>query len=204
MQMKQLTPKWSLPKKFTAGASLAIALFYLSWLLPKVARYPYEAGALGNLFAALIYIQLWLATGVYAMRAAAAFYGLTPPRIFFNFDFNRNAPRGWIVVVLMFLSYALTVYGFGIAYIYLSSFDPSAFNKQVGITDGMYFSVVTAATVGYGDIFPISHAAKVLTILEIAVSLLYVVLLFSVASSYSRDLRDNRRENADRDVMKAP
>jgi hypothetical protein len=50
----------------------------------------------------------------------------------------------------------------------------------------------TALTLGYGDILPKSDVAKILAMLEIVVSLIYVVLLFSVASSYARELRMTR------------
>jgi hypothetical protein len=191
---EETKPSWV--KTLGATLSLVLAAFYLFWLLPKIAANPQEAGPLGNFFFVLIYAQLWMITWGYAMRAAVTFYGLPKPRFFIRFKFDiRKSTRGWTVVALMFLSYALTVYGFGIAYIYLSAFYPNSFNKSLSIIDGIYFSVVTAATVGYGDILPNSDTAKVLTAVEIVVSLLYVVLLFSVASSYARDLREKQSED---------
>lgn len=197
--MNSTTPR-PLPLWFRrAGValSLLLALFYSFWVLPQIAANPQQRGPLDNPVFALFYVQFWLVTWTYAMRAAGAFYGLKTPRLVLRFDINRSPPRGWTVVLLMFLSYALTVYGFGLAYIYLSSFDPRAFNNPLGIIDGIYFSVVTAATVGYGDILPISPWARTITMLEIAVSLLYAVLLFSVASSYARDLREARPTGSD-------
>lgn len=45
---------------------------------------------------------------------------------------------------------------------------------------------------GYGDIAPKSDIAKIAVVIEVTVSLLYVVLLFSIASSYARDLNRKR------------
>src|SRR3954466_6681153 len=118
---EETKPSWV--KTLGATLSLVLAAFYLFWLLPKIAANPQEAGPLGNFFFVLIYAQLWMITWGYAMRAAVTFYGLPKPRFFIRFKFDiRKSTRGWTVVALMFLSYALTVYGFGIAYIYLSAF----------------------------------------------------------------------------------
>ena len=79
----------------------------------------------------------------------------------------------------MFLSYALAVYAFGVAYIFISGLDQESFSTghNLSFVDGLYFSVITAATVGYGDIVPKSNAAKIIVMIEVIVSLLYVVLL---------------------------
>ena len=193
-----MTRRWSdgLPWTLRPRVLLTLGLtsFYLFWLLPTIAENPDKAGPLGNLIFALLYFQIWLVTASYALNSGAAFYGLPIPRWRFVFRFdNVNLHRGWVMIVLMFVSYALTVYGFGIAFVYLSNINVDAFGKTVSFVDGIYFSVVTAATVGYGDIVPRSDAAKVLTMAEIALSLVYVVLLFSAASSYARELRVSDR-----------
>lgn len=43
----------------------------------------------------------------------------------------------------------------------------------------IYFSVVTFATIGYGDISPLAYSAKFLVILEITMSFFMVVFIFS-------------------------
>ncbi|HEV7600165.1 MAG TPA: potassium channel family protein [Bradyrhizobium sp.] len=45
------------------------------------------------------------------------------------------------------------------------------------LLDFLYFSTVTTATVGYGDVYPMSVAAKILTILQIGLSFVLVVVI---------------------------
>ena len=45
--------------------------------------------------------------------------------------------------------------------------------------DLLYFSIVTFTTVGYGDIFPVGKAVKVLTILEMATSFITIAFIIS-------------------------
>ena len=55
------------------------------------------------------------------------------------------------------------------------------------VLDSLYFSVTTAATVGYGDIVPNSAIAKVLVMAELVANLFFVIGIFSVATTYVRD-----------------
>lgn len=90
-------------------------------------------------------------------------------------------------VPLCLLSYAFTIYSFAVAYLYLSRTDHSAFNvKEMDLFTAIYFSTVTAATVGFGDIFPVSRSARLLVIIEIWLSLIYVIFFFSVLSTVLR------------------
>lgn len=90
------------------------------------------------------------------------------------------------------LSYFWTVYGFAIAYTFLSMANTKSFNVgALGIFDATYFSLTTAATVGYGDIVPISAAARSLVMAEIVLDLVYVVFFFSVLASAVRDMGAN-------------
>jgi hypothetical protein len=98
--------------------------------------------------------------------------------------------RQWRVasVPLCLLSYAFTIYSFAVAYLYVSHSDPSAFNvKELDLFTAIYFSTVTAATVGYGDILPISWSARLLVMIEIWLSLIYVIFFFSMLSTALRD-----------------
>jgi hypothetical protein len=56
---------------------------------------------------------------------------------------------------------------------------------------GLYFSFITLSTVGYGDITPVSRAARLLTAMEAVTGLLYVaVLIARLVSLYSRTKPD--------------
>ena len=60
---------------------------------------------------------------------------------------------------------------------------------------GFYFSFITLSTVGYGDITPVSRAARWLAAMEAMIGLLYVaVLIARLVSLYSAPGSDEHRE----------
>ena len=70
-------------------------------------------------------------------------------------------------------------------------------DQFVGIenrTDALYFAVVTLGTVGYGDVHPTGEAAKIVAMLQIALDLVVVGVLVSIATGRVR-ARAERREH---------
>lgn len=156
------------------------------------ALWPRESGALGIGFATFLLCQLAFLVFQLAIETAAAFYGfrwvspLERPQIRQAIKVERELPqlRG-VLIIQMFVSYSLCNYVFAVLYVFISNLDPSAFSTGgLSPLDGVYFSVVTAATVGYSDIAPLSAAARLVVVLQISLSLIYVVLLFSACSTY--------------------
>jgi hypothetical protein len=66
--------------------------------------------------------------------------------------------------------------------------DSSLFRE---LLDMFYFSCVTLATVGYGDILPKSMAAKSIVILEMATAFFIVVFLLSNVSNIMNSVKKN-------------
>jgi hypothetical protein len=72
-----------------------------------------------------------------------------------------------------------------------------SFNTNRGVQSmngftGFYFSFITLSTVGYGDITPVSRAARWLAAMEAMTGLLYVaVLIARLVSIYSSTKQDN-------------
>ncbi|MEO5911472.1 MAG: potassium channel family protein [Pelobium sp.] len=48
--------------------------------------------------------------------------------------------------------------------------------------DAIYFSFVTSATIGYGDVYPINHTGKIITVVQILCSVSFIVLFFNFFS----------------------
>ena len=76
---------------------------------------------------------------------------------------------------------------------------PESFN---GITDGgrlwvawqlQYFSAVTIATIGYGDIHPTSFLSQAAVVLEAAAGIFYIVFLFAAIVSHHVNRLNNIR-----------
>jgi hypothetical protein len=63
---------------------------------------------------------------------------------------------------------------FSITYFLMSRATPSAFTEDLSRLDALYFTLVTFATVGFGDITPVSETARALVTVQIAGNLLIV------------------------------
>ena len=84
-------------------------------------------------------------------------------------------------------AYLLLALVWAIAYQLVAELVPNAFafniagagDKSIEGFNGIYFSLITLCTVGYGDITPIAKAARILAALEAVTGLLYVAVLIA-------------------------
>jgi voltage-gated potassium channel len=149
----------------------------------------------GWVFIAFLYLQLWMLVAEFAYEYAAAFYGWKRRYLLPFASSNWKIIPGKVdipstIIVKMLQSYLYTVYGYGIAYVFLSNYATAAFNvPQLSLIDGVYFSLITASTVGYGDMFPITSLTRLLVMSEILISLIYGIFLFSVAAGMLKSRR---------------
>lgn len=79
------------------------------------------------------------------------------------------------------------------AHYMLAGSDPSAFSEQLSRLDALYFSVTVFATVGFGDIVPVSATARSLTTVQMVGDL---VLLGFVAQVIVGAMRQGLRRRA--------
>lgn len=68
-----------------------------------------------------------------------------------------------------------------------------AFGHAMPLSESLYFSVVTIATVGYGDIVPKSVDARLLVSLEILVGVFYQIFFFSILATILLQRRNDER-----------
>jgi hypothetical protein len=61
-----------------------------------------------------------------------------------------------------------------------SAMDAKSFNVPLDTASAIYFSAITITTVGFGDIFPVSGAARSAVVVEILTGLAYGILMFSM------------------------
>src|SRR3712207_2823080 len=74
------------------------------------------------------------------------------------------------------LSLPLFLVLFAAAYVVLADSDPQAFSEPLTRTDSLYFVITVFATVGFGDIAPVSEVARVLTTVQMVGDLLLLGL----------------------------
>lgn len=69
---------------------------------------------------------------------------------------------------------------FAAVYVVLVHTDPAAFTQALTRTDTLYFVVTVFATVGFGDIAPVSEVARVLVTVQMLCDLLLIGLVLRV------------------------
>lgn len=97
---------------------------------------------------------------------------------------RRDDPVGRLVTFL-----AIVIATFAGAF-YGLSLSPGQFEGIVSRTDALYFTIVTMATIGYGDIHPVGQAARVVMV-SIAFNAVFVA---AIASALVSVLRSGRTE----------
>lgn len=90
-------------------------------------------------------------------------------------------PVSRLVVLLV-----LVVVCFASGFYILATTSAGEFSGIETRTDALYFTIVTMATIGYGDIHPIGQAARVLVMFAIVFNLVFVAALASAIASRLR------------------
>ena len=94
---------------------------------------------------------------------------------------NANHILFFSVVIIFFINFSFTLDYMCVSEIYTDSFFGLNLNQPFFFKffDLMYFSIVTFTTVGYGDIFPVGKAVKILTIIEMTTAFITIVFIIS-------------------------
>ena len=69
---------------------------------------------------------------------------------------------------------------FAATYVTIDGQQTGAFTEPLDRTDGLYFTVTTFATVGYGDISPVTELARVVVTIQMVVGIIAVGLIAKV------------------------
>ena len=107
--------------------------------------------------------------------------------------FFEQARRAFVAVFAFLTFYSVLVIVFGALYRILDvaatapNFVIGGRPRDISFAESLYFSVVTMATVGYGDITPLSDLARLLAAIQVVVGLLLLLFGFSEILSYARD-----------------
>jgi voltage-gated potassium channel len=79
-----------------------------------------------------------------------------------------------LVVATMFLAV------FASAYVMISAQDVTAFTEQLGHFTAFYFSLTVLATVGFGDITPVSDTARLVCMVQMALDIVFIAAAVKV------------------------
>jgi hypothetical protein len=133
------------------------------------------------------YTGIYLAACIVYVTVTTAVGGLSLENGVVKFFGAYKAQASPIVFLTLALLCAMS---FGVLHFAVWSMWPSEYANLHGIEDAMYFSVVTMATVGYGDILPVGHAARWLCVSEILSGVLLLVV--GVSASMTIWLQTNQ------------
>ena len=93
-------------------------------------------------------------------------------------------------VRMLTLGLPLFLIVFASTYCTIDAHQQDAFSETLSRTDGLYFTVTTFATVGYGDISPVSELARIVVMVQMLVGLLVVGIVAKVVLGAVRTARD--------------
>ena len=92
------------------------------------------------------------------------------------------------------------ILAFGVIYMLLDVYFPKQmFKERFSDIDGIYFSITTMATVGFGDITPIHIVSRAIVSVQILLGVIYGITIFAVVSA----LISNRAIDTLRSQVKA-
>jgi voltage-gated potassium channel Kch len=107
---------------------------------------------------------------------------------------EEDSVRFQTLLTLLYLS----VLGFALGYYVLAQSTDHQFAGLHTRIDALYFTVVTAATVGYGDVHPTGQLARALVTGQIVFNLVFLGLLVSLMTTQLRERAATRRDHTSR------
>lgn len=134
------------------GTTVALVLLYAAWPLDERSRFPL------------------------AIRFLAAVVGLGVVFAFQLRSILRSRRPALRAVEALAASIPLLLLIFASTFFALSAADDGAFTEPLSKTDCLYFATTTFATVGYGDIAPVSDIAR----LAVTIQMLFNLLVLGV------------------------
>lgn len=148
------------------------------------------------LFAAVVIAVVWVPDSVRIPSTFAWLFltlttiGAIARRLVTYDEVTLQALMGLLVI------YMLIGMSFGLSYGLLDAFDPPGLIPEgQGISGAVYYSFVTLATLGYGDVLPGNDIARAFAIAEALIGQLYLVGVVSLAVSHlGRRRPSDRRE----------
>lgn len=141
--------------------SLFLVLVFLALLFHCLAVFVLQSRSVA-VIAMLVYILMILILITFMVR-----------RIFSEKLVTGDTIKGGISVYIMLGTW------WQLIYVLLWTLDPNSFKctaGEIGKTDFFYFSITTMTTLGYGDILPVSYAAKVFSMLQALTGQVYIAV----------------------------
>lgn len=105
-----------------------------------------------------------------------------------------RAVEAIVLVATMFLAI------FSMFYVLISVNNRASFTEPLDAFTGYYFSLTVLATVGFGDITPVTTLARSVTMVQMALDLAFIGVAFKVIGSAARTALQARHQGPDMKV----
>jgi voltage-gated potassium channel Kch len=127
--------------------------------------------------------------------AASFFFWLA--KLFSWAEYVREHPlqRTRLYIWFFMMFYSFIVYSFSLAYYAAGGLDykiPDIWERIKALANSVYFSIVTATTLGYGDIVPSGFLKKCLSVLEVSFGVIFIMAILTVVLAF----RDTSKESS--------
>lgn len=99
---------------------------------------------------------------------------------------NLRAAEALILVAAMFLAI------FSMAYVVLSLTEPGSFTEPLTPFTGYYFALTVLATVGFGDITPVTMVARSITMVQMSLDLAFIAVIIKIMGGVARRAVEQR------------
>lgn len=99
-----------------------------------------------------------------------------------------RAAEALVLVAAMFLAV------FAMVYVMISLNDPAAFTEELSPFNSYYFALTVLATVGFGDITPVTTLARSVTMVQMALDLVFVAVLLRIIGGAAKRALQERQE----------
>lgn len=99
-----------------------------------------------------------------------------------------RAAEALVLIAAMFLAV------FSMIYVVISLNDNGAFTEVLDPFTSYYFSLTVLATVGFGDITPVTTLARSVTMVQMALDLVFVAVLIRIVGTAARRALDSRHQ----------
>jgi voltage-gated potassium channel len=99
-----------------------------------------------------------------------------------------RAAEALVLVAAMFLAI------FSMLYVMVSHGDPEAFTEPLTSFTSYYFALTVLATVGFGDITPVSTVARSITMVQMAFDIAFIAVLIRVMGGAAKKALEERAE----------
>lgn len=81
---------------------------------------------------------------------------------------------------------------FAMVYVAVSLLDAASFTEPLDAFTAYYFSLTVLATVGFGDITPVTTLARSVTMVQMALDLVFIALLIRIVSTAARKAKQQQ------------